>query len=82
MYPPIAVPNARLTDIFDLDVGLIAPFGLVDIKGSFNPESIAGPFDRHLPIRSETVNKPAPTSRPNTANLVSTFSSINQCLYF
>jgi len=68
MHTTIAIAHARLTDILDLQLqfGLIAASGLVDVKGPVDLQDGACASDRNLPVRFDCVDKIALAVRPQS----------------
>lgn len=68
MHTPVAVPHARLADLFDplFECGLTATLRLVDIECPINPEGGTGAPDRYLPIASHLVHQFAFAGRPQS----------------
>ena len=68
MDATITVAYARLADVpnLQLQFGLLATFGLVDIERPVNLQHRAYTPDRNLPVRLDCVDKPALAGRPQS----------------
>ncbi|BCH57682.1 hypothetical protein RvVAR0630_03060 [Agrobacterium vitis] len=68
MHTTIAIAYSRLADILDLQLqfGLIAALGRVDIKGPVDLQDGACASDRNLPVRLDPVDKITLAVRPQS----------------
>lgn len=76
MHAPVAEAHARLANLpYPLfQSGLPRPTGFVAIGSRIEPDHLAGPADRHLPIRPHPVDQRPFPGRPQSFRLVTSCS--------
>src|SRR3954447_23848845 len=68
MDPAISVSHPGLADVLDptFESGLVAAFGLVDVKCAIDAKGRTGPPDRNLPVPPHLVDKLPLAARPQS----------------